>query len=404
MNILVINAGSSSLKFQLIDMNGEKLLAKGNCECIGDEVGIFGYKVGQEERQVFKKKIPIADHKAAFELVIHELVYGDDKVIDSLDEIKAVGHRVVQGGAIFSKSTLIDDDVLQKIDGLSVLAPLHNPAHVIGIKACLEVLGKDVPQVAVFDTSFHQTMPEEAYIFAIPYEYYEKYDVRRYGAHGTSHRYVAHECARVMGKDIKDLKIITCHIGNGASITAVKNGEVIDTSMGLTPVDGVLMGTRCGTMDPSVLTYIAEKENLSAHDVDVMCNKKSGFLGISGLSNDSRTVNEAAEAGDKRSMLAIKMQHYEILKFIGSYAAAMNGVDAIVFTAGIGENDPLLREKVMERLTYLGVELDYETNSIPHIKENTEITTKNSKVKGYVLPTNEELVIARDTLELAMSK
>ena len=401
MNILVINAGSSSLKFQLINMNGEKLLAKGNCECIGDEMGIFGYKVGEEERQVFKKKIPIADHKAAFELVIHELVYGDDKVINSLDEIKAVGHRVVQGGALYSESMLIDDDVLNNISELSALAPLHNPAHVTGIKACLEVLGKDVPQVAVFDTSFHQTMPEEAYIFAIPYEYYEKYDVRRYGAHGTSHRYVANECARVMGKDISELKIITCHIGNGASITAVKNGKVIDTSMGLTPVDGVLMGTRCGTMDPSVLTYIAEKENLSAHDVDVMCNKKSGFLGISGISNDSRTVNEAAEAGDKRAMLAIKMQHYEILKFIGSYAAAMNGVDAIVFTAGIGENDPLLREKVMERLSYLGVELDYEKNSIPHIKENTEITTATSKVKGFVLPTNEELVIARDTLALA---
>ena len=402
MNILVINAGSSSLKFQLIDMDGEKLLAKGNCECIGDEMGIFGYKVGEDERTVFKKKIPIADHKAAFELVIHELVDGDDKVINSLDEINAVGHRVVQGGAIFSESTLIDEDVLQKIDELSALAPLHNPAHVIGIKACLEVLGADVPQVAVFDTSFHQTMPEEAYMFAIPYEYYEKYDVRRYGAHGTSHRFVSHECARVMGKDIKDLKIITCHIGNGASITAVKNGKVIDTSMGLTPVDGVLMGTRCGTMDPSVLTYIAEKENLSAHDVDVMCNKKSGFLGISGLSNDSRTVNEAAESGDKRSMLAIKMQHYEILKFIGSYAAAMNGVDAIVFTAGIGENDPLLREKVMERLSYLGVDLDYEKNGIPHIKENTEITTACSKVKGYVIPTNEELVIARDTLALAV--
>ena len=400
MNILVINAGSSSLKFQLINMNGEKLLAKGNCECIGDEMGIFGYKVGEEERQVFKKKIPIADHKAAFELVIHELVEGEDKVINSLDEIMAVGHRVVQGGAVFSESTLIDEDVLKKIDELSALAPLHNPAHVIGIKACLEVLGENVPQVAVFDTSFHQTMPEEAYIFAIPYEYYEKYAVRRYGAHGTSHRYVSGECARFMGKDIKDLKIITCHIGNGASISAVMNGKCIDTSMGLTPVDGVLMGTRCGTMDPSVLTYIAEKENLSAHDVDVMCNKKSGFLGISGLSNDSRTVNEAAEAGDKRAMLAIKMQHYEILKFIGSYAAAMNGVDAIVFTAGIGENDPLLREKVLERLSYLGVELDYEANSVPHVKSNTELTTASSKVKAFVIPTNEELVIARDTLAL----
>ncbi len=403
MNILVINAGSSSLKFQLINMEGEKLIAKGNCECIGEETGIFGYKVGEEERQVFKKKLPINDHKHAFELIIHELVEGEDKVLNSLSEIKAVGHRVVQGGAIFSTSTLIDDTVLAQIDELSALAPLHNPAHVIGIKACLDVLGKDVPQVAVFDTSFHQTMPEEAYMFAIPYEYYEKYKIRRYGAHGTSHRYVSGECARLMGKDIKDLKIITCHIGNGASISAVKNGKCIDTSMGLTPVDGILMGTRCGSMDPSVLTYIAEKENLSAKELDTMCNKKSGFLGVSCLSNDSRTVNEAAEAGDKKSKLAIEMQHYQILKFIGSYAAAMDGVDAIVFTAGIGENDPLLRQRVLERLTYLGVKINPETNSIPHIKENTCITAPDSKVVGYVIPTNEELVIARDTAKIALN-
>lgn len=404
MNILVINAGSSSLKFQLIDMNGEKLLAKGNCERIGEECGIFGYKVGEEERTVFKKEIAITDHKHAFELVIHELVYGDEKVINSLDEIKAVGHRVVQGGATFSKSTLVTEEVIQEIDRLAVLAPLHNKAHVTGIRACIEVLGDKVPQVVVFDTSFHQTMPAEAYMFAIPYEYYEKYHIRRYGFHGTSHRFVSAECARLMGKDISELKIITCHIGNGASIAAVKNGKVIDTSMGLTPVDGFLMGTRSGTMDPSVLTYIAEKEDLTPEQIDEMCNKKSGLLGISCISNDSREVNEAAVAGNEKAQLAITMQHYQILKFVGSYAAAMNGVDAIVFTAGIGENDPLLREKVMERLSYLGVDLDYEANNIPHVKGNTEITKKDSKVKGYVIPTNEELVIARDTLEIALGK
>lgn len=400
MKVLVINAGSSSLKFQFIDMDGEKLIAKGNCECIGEETGIFSYKVGEEERQVFKKQIPIADHKEAFKLIIHELVEGSDSVIDSLDEINAVGHRVVQGGDLYAESTLIDEKVIQDIDDLAALAPLHNKAHVTGIRACIEVLGENVPQVAVFDTSFHQTMPPKAYMFSIPYEYYTRLHVRRYGAHGTSHRYVSSECARLMGKDIKDLKIITCHIGNGASITAVKNGEVVDTSMGLTPVDGFLMGTRSGSMDPSVLTYIAEKDNLSAHDIDVMCNKKSGLLGISCLSNDSRTVNEAAEKGDSKSQLAIEMQHYQIIKFIGSYAAAMNGVDAIVFTAGIGENDPLLRKCVLDGLTYLGVEQDYEANSVPHCKENTKITTDSSKVAAYIIPTNEELVIARDTVDI----
>ena len=400
MKVLVINAGSSSLKFQLIDMEGEKVIAKGNCECIGEEKGVFTYKVGEEGRLALKEEKPIADHKEAFKMVIDQLVYGKDKVVESLEEINAVGHRVVQGGAVFSKSTLINDEVIDKISELGKLAPLHNPAHVVGMRACIEVLGDNVPQVAVFDTSFHQTMPEKAYMFAIPYEYYEKYQIRRYGAHGTSHRFVSAECAKLMGKDIKDLKIITCHIGNGASISAVKNGECVDTSMGLTPVDGILMGTRCGSMDPSVLTYIAEKENMTPQELDKMCNKKSGFLGISCLSNDSRTINDAAEAGDPKSKLAIDMQHYQIIKFIGSYAAAMNGVDAIVFTAGIGENDPLLRTKVLEGLTFLGVEQDYEANSTAHVKENLKVSTDASKVASYVIPTNEELVIARDTLEI----
>ena len=400
MKVLVINAGSSSLKFQLIDMNGEKLIAKGNCEKIGEPMGIFGYKVGEEERTVFKKEVLIPDHKAAFKMVIKALTEGDDRVIDSLDEIAAVGHRVVQGGAVFSKSTFIDDDVIEKIEELAKLAPLHNHAHVIGMRACKEVLGDKIPQVAVFDTSFHQTMPPKAYMFAIPYKYYEKYQIRRYGAHGTSHRFVSGECARLMGRDINELKIVTCHIGNGASISAVDHGKCVDTSMGLTPVDGFLMGTRSGTMDPSVLTYIAENEHMSAKDIDRMCNRESGLLGISCLSNDSREVNEAAEKGDPKSMLAIEMQHYQIIKFIGAYVAAMNGVDAIVFTAGIGENDPLLRRKVMEGLSYLGVKLDVEANSVPHCKVNTKITTDDSAVAGYIIPTNEELVIARDTLEI----
>lgn len=400
MKVLVINAGSSSLKFQLIDMDGEQLIAKGNCEKIGEETGIFGYKVGEQERQVFKKEIAIPDHKAAFKMIIDALVYGSDRVVNSLDEINAVGHRVVQGGDVFSQSVLIDEDVINKISELAVLAPLHNKAHVTGIRACIEVLGTRVPQVAVFDTSFHQTMPPKAYMFALPYKYYEKYHIRRYGAHGTSHRYVSGECAHLMGRDISELKIITCHIGNGASISAVEGGKCVDTSMGLTPVDGFLMGTRCGSMDPSVLTYIAEKENMSAHDIDVMCNKESGLLGISGTSNDSRTVNEEAAAGIERSMLAIEMQHYQIIKYIGSYAAAMNGVDAIVFTAGIGENDPLLRRRVLENLTYLGLKLDVEANSVEHCKENTKITTDDSKVAAFIIPTNEELVIARDTVEI----
>ena len=404
MKVLVINAGSSSLKFQLIDMEGEKLIAKGNCERIGESDAIFSYKVGEEERQALKVELPIADHKEAFKKVIFELVEGENSVINSLDEINAVGHRVVQGGDLYANSTVIDEKVIQDIEDLAALAPLHNKAHVVGIRACIEVLGDKVPQVAVFDTSFHQTMPPKAYMFAIPYKYYDKYHVRRYGAHGTSHRFVSSECARLMGKDIKDLKIITCHIGNGASITAVKNGEVLDTSMGLTPVDGFLMGTRSGSMDPSVLTFIAEKENLSAKDIDNMCNKQSGLLGVSELSNDSRTVNEAAEKGNPKSVLAIEMQHYQIVKFIGSYAAAMNGVDAIVFTAGIGENDPLLRRCVLDNLTYLGLEQDYEANSVEHCKVNTKITNDNSKVAAYIIPTNEELVIARDTLELVTAK
>ncbi len=400
MKVLVINAGSSSLKYQLIDMDGERLIAKGNCEISGMQKSRFTYKVGEEQKTVIDVKTDVPDHTAAFKMVIDALVYSENKVVQSPDEINAVGHRVVQGGSVFSQSVIVDNKVIEQISELAALAPLHNKANVTGILACIDVLGDKVPQVAVFDTAFHQTMPPKAYMFAIPYEYYEKYQVRRYGAHGTSHRFVANECARLMGRDISELKLVTCHIGNGASISAVDRGKCIDTSMGLTPVDGILMGTRSGSMDPSVLTYIAEQEHMTAEQVDEMCNKKSGFLGITGDSSDSRVVNDEAAAGRARSQLAIEMQHYQIIKYIGSYAAAMNGVDGIVFTAGIGENDPLLRRCVLENLSFLGVELDVEANSTEHIKKNTRITTDSSKVAAYVIPTNEELVIARDTVAL----
>lgn len=397
MKVLVVNAGSSSLKYQLIDMTNESVIAKGNCERIGSG-GIMSYKNAKGEG--FKKEVEMKDHKQAFDLVLNEMVNGEYKVINSLSEIGAVGHRGVQGGAKFTESCLVTEEVISTMEELAELAPLHNKANVTGIRACIEALGEDVPQVVVFDTSFHQTMPPKAYMFSIPYKYYEKYNVRRYGFHGTSHRFVSGVCAELMEKDIKDLKIITCHLGNGCSIAAIDGGKCVDTTMGLTPVDGFMMGTRCGTIDPSVLTYIANKEGMSADEIDKMCNKESGLLGISGLSNDSRDVCEAAEKGDERSKLAIDMQYYQIIKFIGSYAAAMNGVDAIVFTAGIGENNPEMREIILNNLTYLGVKCDKQANAVPHVTENLKISAADSKVACYVIPTNEELVIARDTLEI----
>ena len=353
MKIFVVNAGSSSLKYQLIDMETESVLAKGLCERIGVSGAIT--------------------HKAA-------------------------DGRVYQGGSIFSKSCLINPTVLDQIDELGALAPLHNPAHVLAIKACIKTFGDKIPQVAVFDTSFHQTMEPKVYMFALPYEYYEKYGVRKYGAHGTSHHFVSDRVAILKGKDKKDLKIIVCHIGNGASITAVKDGVCCDTSMGFTPLDGFMMGTRTGTLDPSALTFIAEKENLTAAQINDICNKKSGMLGVSGISNDNRDVCAAADEGNVRAKLAVDMQRYQILKFVGSYIAAMNGVDAIAFTAGIGENDPDLRQYVCENLSYLGVKIDDEKN---HVRgQEIKISTEDSKVDVFVIPTNEELAIARDTLAL----
>lgn len=396
MNVLVINCGSSSLKYQLIDMENEKVLAKGNCERIGID-GFIGGKTW--DGRSFEKTITLENHTAAFQCVKNALLEGDCKVIDSIREISAVGHRIVQGGALFDKSCLVTDEVIDGIESLVDLAPLHNAAHLQGIRACQDVFGKDFPQVVVFDNCFHLTMPPEAYMFAVPYEYYEKYKIRRYGFHGTSHRYVSARCTELMGGNAEGLKVITCHLGNGSSISAIKDGKVADTSMGLTPLDGFMMGTRTGSLDPSVVTYIAEKENLSPAEQSNLFNKKSGMLGISGVSSDDRDITAAIKAGNERAALARKMQYYQIRKFIGSYAAAMNGVDAIVFTGGIGEHSFDLRKNVCDNLTYLGVELDDERNNAV-AGDEIEISSDNSKVKVFVIPTNEELVIARDTRDI----
>lgn len=395
MKILVINAGSSSLKYQLIDMSNEKTIAKGNCERIGLGNSFLTYKTADGVSK--KIEAEMSNHTEAFNEVKNALLSPEYGVIKSIDEVSAIGHRVVQGGALYSESVLIDDDVKEGIESLIPLAPLHNPAHIQAIEACYNTFGKDIPEVAVFDTAFHSTMPEKAFMFPIPYEYYEKYQIRRYGFHGTSHRYVSNRCAELMGKDIKDLKIITCHLGNGSSITAIDGGKVIDTSMGLTPLDGFMMGTRSGSLDPSVVTFIAEKEDLSPEEMNTLLNKKSGMLGVSGISSDDRDVTQAAAEGNKRAILTHDMLRYEIVKFIGSYVAALNGCDAIVFTAGLGENQPCHRSAVCKALTYLGVKIDENLNESMIRGKGGKISTDDSKVQVFVIPTNEELVIARDT-------
>ena len=395
MKIFVVNAGSSSLKYQLIDMDNESVLAKGLCERIG-VTGAISHKAA--DGREYKAETPMPTHSEAFEAVVYAMMKSEAKVIDSFDEISAIGHRIVQGGAIFKGSCLVTDKVIEQISELGAMAPLHNPAHVIAIKACIKTFGDKIPQVVVFDTSFHQTMPPKAYMYALPYDYYERLAVRKYGAHGTSHHFVSDRVAVLENKDKKDLKIITCHLGNGCSITAIKDGVCVDSSMGFTPLDGFMMGTRSGSLDPSALTYIAEKDNLSAADINTICNKKSGMLGVSGVSNDNRDVAAAAEAGNERARLAIDMQRYQILKFIGSYIAAMNGVDAIAFTGGIGENDPELREYICENLKYMGVKMDKEANKCRG--REIKISTADSGVDVFVIPTNEELAIARDTLAI----
>ena len=401
MKILVINCGSSSLKYQLLDMTDESVLCKGSIERIGlkingGEENVI-VKVG-DEKFVYDKELK--DHVAAFNEVKYILSEGEHKVIDSFDEIDAIGHRIVQGGDRYTKSVLVTEKVVKDVEELAPLAPLHNPAHLMGYRACLKVVGPDVPQVFVFDTSFHSTMPPKAYMYAVPYELYEKYGVRRYGFHGTSHKFVSHRVADKMGKDIEDLKIITCHLGNGSSIAAVDHGKVIDTSMGFTPLDGFMMGTRSGGVDPSVVTFIMKKLNLTPDEMDNILNKQSGVNAISGVSSDDRDICAAQNAGNERAILAHEMQAYEIAKYVGSYIAAMNGVDAIVFTGGIGENGFWLRSKICSYLGYMGVHINEALNQATVKGAEAELTDPEDKVRVFILATDEELTIARDTKEI----
>lgn len=395
MNILVINAGSSSLKYQLYNMKDEQVLAKGVVERIGFDSSIVAHKPigGQEVKEVSE----ILDHTVAIQHVASLLASDEHGVIDSLEEIDAVGHRVVHGGESFSESVIVTEDVKAEIRRLFDLAPLHNPAHLKGIVA-VEATMPNVPQAVVFDTAFHQTMPEKAYMYAIPRILYRRHQIRRYGFHGTSHYYVSRRAAEFLQKPIDQLKMITCHIGNGISFTAVENGVSVDTSMGMTPLEGVMMGTRSGNIDPALVTYIMGKEDLSVSEVNSMLNKHSGLIGISGLSSDVREIQDAVNEGDEQAQLAYDMYEYRIRKYIGSFAAAMNGLDVLVFTAGVGENSSMLRQKICEQLTYLGVELDHQRND----GGNSErlISSDHSKVDVVVIPTDEERVIARDTYRL----
>ena len=397
MKILVINCGSSSLKFQLIDSESEKVLAKGLCERIGIDGSRLVYSpAGKEKVEIVK---PMPDHKVAVSMVIDALVDEKNGVISDLKQIDAVGHRIVHGGEKFASATVINDEVIKAIEECNELAPLHNPANLIGIRACQELM-PGVPQTAVFDTAFHQTMPEKAYLYAIPYSYYKNYKIRRYGFHGTSHAYVSKRCAEIMGKSYDSAKIIVCHLGNGASVSAVCNGKCVDTSMGLTPLEGLVMGTRAGDIDTAVVEFIAHKENKSIDEIMNILNKKSGMLGLSdGLSSDSRDIEEGCKDGNENAKRTMEALTYRVAKYIGAYVAAMNGVDAICFTAGIGENSSTVRKMIVENyLGYLGITLDEEANK--KRGEDTLISTTDSSVKVYVIPTNEELAIARETVEL----
>jgi len=396
MKILVINAGSSSIKYQLINMETEQVMAKGLCDRIGIAGGNFKHKV--DGREDYKIEIQMANHKEAVKLVLDTLVSPENGVIESLSEISAVGHRVLHGGEKFSGSVIVNEDVIAAIEECCELGPLHNPHNLTGIRAC-EAMMPGVPQVAVFDTGFHQTMPDYAYLYALPYEYYEKYRIRRYGFHGTSHRYVSLRAAAMLGRS--DLKIVTCHLGNGSSIAAVKDGKCFDTTMGLTPLEGIMMGTRCGSIDPAIIPLLMKKENLTPDQIDTIMNKKSGILGVSQVTSDNRDIEEGARNGNERYQLIESMICHQLTKYIGGYAAAMGGVDAIVFTGGIGENNPHYRARVAEKLAFMGVELDAETNAkAMRTSDEFVLTTPNSKVKMLMIPTNEELMIAKDTLEL----
>ena len=396
MNILVINCGSSSLKFQLINSETEQCIAKGLCERIGIEGSMITYapEGGEKEKTV----TPMPDHTEAIRLVLEALTNPKTGVVKSLDEIGAVGHRMVHGGEKFAGSTILTEEVMATVEECNDLAPLHNPANIIGVNACKKLM-PNTPMVGVFDTAFHQTMPEEAYMYGLPYEYYEKYKIRRYGFHGTSHSYVSKKAAEILGKNYEDLKIIVCHLGNGASISAVKNGKCVDTSMGLTPLEGLIMGTRSGDIDPAIIEFIAHKENKSIDEVMSVLNKKSGVLGLSNnLSSDFRDLEAGMDEGNEHAIRTMKTYCYRVAKYIGSYVAAMNGVDVICFTAGVGENAPVVRSMVAEYLGYLGVAIDDEAN---HKRgEDIAISTPDSKTTVMVIPTNEELAIARETVRL----
>lgn len=396
MNILVINCGSSSLKYQLINSDSEEVLAKGLCERIGIEGSAITHQPEGKDKVITQVEMP--NHTKAVSLVIEKLLDSEVGVVKSLDEIGAIGHRIVHGGEKFASSVIIDDEVMKAIEECNDLAPLHNPANLIGINSCKEIM-PNVKNVAVFDTAFHQTMPKKAFLYGLPYEYYEKYKVRRYGFHGTSHDFVSARVAKILGKDRKDLKIIVCHLGNGASVSAVKNGECVDTSMGLTPLEGLLMGTRSGDIDPAIVSFIAGKENMNADEVVNVLNKKSGVLGLSGgISSDFRDLAKASEEGNEKATAALETWAYHVAKYVGAYVAAMNGVDVIAFTAGVGENNVDARAKICSYLGYLGVEFDAEANKVRG--EEIEISKAGSKVKVMVVPTNEELAIARETLRL----
>lgn len=395
MNVLVINAGSSSLKYQLIDMSNESVLAKGLCERIGIDNSFLKHTKSGSDAVVIEKDL--WNHKVAIQEVISALTDENLGVIKDMSEITAVGHRVVHGGEKFASSVVITDTVMAALRQCIEIAPLHNPPNIVGIEACQAIM-PNTPMVAVFDTAFHQTMPKHTYMYALPYEAYEKHAIRRYGFHGTSHKYVAERAAALLKKPLEDLKIITCHLGNGASVTAIKNGKSYDTSMGFTPLEGLVMGTRCGDLDPAIVTFLMEKENMTAKQVNDYMNKKSGVAGISGVSSDFRDLEAAANEGNERAKLALEIFYYRVRKYIGAYAAAMGGVDAIVFTAGVGENNASGRVHILEGLEFLGVSIDVERNKVRG--EEIDASTADAKVRTLVIPTNEELAIARETKNL----
>ena len=394
MKILVLNSGSSSLKYQLIDMTNEEVIAKGNFERIGQGNSFLTHKVGEEKHLI---ECPVENHEAAIKVVLEQFTHPEYGVIKDLKEIDAVGHRLVHGGEKFASSVVITDDVIEKVKECIPLAPLHNPAGILGIEACKRLM-PGVPMVGVFDTAFHQTMPKENYIYPIPYEYYEKYGIRRYGFHGTSHRFVSERAAELLGGQREDLKIVTCHLGQGASLAAIKGGKSLDTSMGLTPLAGIPMGTRCGDIDPAIVKYLMENENLSIGEVDTILNKKSGAFGISGVSPDFRDIEIEADKGNERARLALDNYNYLVAQYVAKYAVTLQGIDAIVFTAGIGENAGTTRKGICDKLAFMGVKIDEEKNKTRG--QEIEISTPDSKIRVFVIPTNEELVIARDTMNL----